>query len=579
MPRALVLALLLALALAGALNWRIASKSSITIPDVRQSAAEPLERVCIELAVVDPEPTEPLMTAGVPGMTSTIDVQLEDHLAWLEVHAIAQRDGRALADIDVLAFDGALDPREDVDRLPRSTDLSVLGCASVTDERGIVRLELPASRAMHLELRAAHTLSKFARVGLESLTGGETRVLTVVLQDDPLTMFFGRTIDARSGDALVGAELRCVQPDARLPVTSVTSDADGVFAIAFSRRDALPWRVDAKGYGPAYAQPDQEHDTLGRAAVVELIASAALGVRVVARDAQPLSGIEVALSADGAQLVIAGAVGASRRAPSVVLQECTGATGHAHFSGLPARVPLRVQLVGRGLRDTTSIEPLVLEPGELRNVVWTFSTGCEVQGVLVDEFEQAVAGHEIWLLQAVEPRPALLDAWSELHVLQRTRSDAGGAFAFERVGAGDWWIAPASSADTRSVAEHVRVDARDGSLDVRLRLERARFITGFVQADDGTRVAGADIEALPLEQDLWRSIGDLRPRSDEVGSFTLGPLPRGRWSLRALARSKWTASLPVEVEAGASTVILSVSAGRRLPASCVTPPDRTWMRA
>lgn len=122
-----------------------------------------------------------------------------------------------------------------------------------------------------------------------------------------------------------------------------------------------------------------------------------------------------------------------------------------------------------------------------------------------------------------------------------TLTDAAGAFAFDALPPGDYQLVPTHTGHVMPHAaggpgSSVRVRLGPGAsrTSVDIRLERAAVIPGRILDEDGSPLAGADVEALSLRVPPGQQPAAVAAtRSDDRGMFRLTGLPAGQYYVLA----------------------------------------------
>ena len=225
---------------------------------------------------------------------------------------------------------------------------------------------------------------------------------------------------------------------------------------------------------------------------------------------------------------------------------------------LPAGVELHVRYEPPRTAPTRLPTPIELDPGETRTLTWTRGGGARLSGRLSLESGGPVAHYRVWLLEAWARSPVLL---SVQNTPRRTAlSGPDGAFVFEDVPAGDWWVGPSPSAaldppegavPLAPLASPVVIppDAREQTVD--LVVPQAVAIEGHVLAAES--VSGVSILARPSAME-----GSLMVEVAEDGAFRLFPLAPGNHEVLAMPSGAGRLAAELEVTAPAHGVELEL---------------------
>ncbi len=346
------------------------------------------------------------------------------------------------------------------------------------------------------------------------------------------------------------------QPFGELGVT----DVEGRFLLE-SLLYASHWmRVEAQGYGEVLLQLPAERAADDPPLVVRARRTAALVGRVESSAGGTVrvwlsSSMYRLLSDASAQSFIGGELRLGAKSDEL---------GWFELSELPARVPFVVELVSEGRPTRRLSEPLVLEPGERREVSWKLDASADVEVLALDTRGYPAAGVELRLIRADEVFGGLVQVYTD--AVSTTVTDGGGLARFERVAQGDWVVAPQSVEGTggRSAraegyapeATRFTVGAQDDRVELELALHFGQTISGLVLAPDGSP---APLARVSIQQGARRIF--IFERADEEGRFKSGVLVSGIYSVAAEPGSKTpgaSRSAPLEAELGASDLIVNL---------------------
>jgi len=403
------------------------------------------------------------------------------------------------------------------------------------------------------------------RYEVEPLAEGEVRERELSLARHVETPMHYRLVDAQSGAPITGAAAHATtgRPNLFGPGADdedtfsvwgpggdsvAMSDADGLLVLPHDTSAAsAAYDLFAHGYGPHRLIPTADWDDPAAPREVTLQRAARLTFDATSRpEADELDSGDVLLLVDDSALerLTIGAQGRMWR-PLRMPVRSAGAPGLFEAEGLPPDVELRLEARQGGDVVYEHEERLSLAPGEHRTVAWAVPTAAELTGLVVRS-GAPMPNESVQLLQA---RPgadrAFLSGREESVV--RTRTDGDGAFRFEAVPPGTYWLCAAAAGATET-AQAVRV--RVPGADVVLELVGDATIEGRVSAADEP-VPGARL--LAFEEGTE---GSLEATTDDAGAFTLQVADRGRWRIVAMPPGRSYGSL-------ASTVVEGVAPGTR----------------
>jgi hypothetical protein len=450
---------------------------------------------------------------------------------------------------------------------------------AVSDADGLAMLRVPPGVRMRLiAYRPGGEVGQRA-LSIDALGPEQRReVLVEVPVTGAVEAFWGRVVDAADGRPVVGAAITLYSgapgsgaarlTSAKRPAGEARSDGRGLFVVEPAPFSASHVRVEAEGLGPVLAAVTPGHAEPARAVDLELDAAAGLDADVVDGHGAPLQGAVLALSAPAQDLV---------RPRETVLyaddlrwSEAIGWDGRAGLRGLPAGVPMTVEIMHAGRLLVRDEGALVLAPGETARRTWRVAGRSRLTGVLLDLSGAPVPDTELWLASRTLPgrragEACYLGPGDAPHVVARARTDAEGRFEFADVPAGGWLLGPAPRArepgepdDPQAVspwAEPVDVPADAPETRVTLRAARALTIRGTVYDPAGSPVSSHTIRARPAGSAAVAST-----LSEPDGAFSLGPLLPGEWLVQAAGGRTGAPSEAVVVEAGADGLALHLVA-------------------
>ncbi len=476
--------------------------------------------------------------------------------AILRVHVVSSETGEPAPDIRVNAF-----------RTLKRTESTTSSFATViTGDDGRARFPVPSD--VDLRLFFHRPGEHFGGTSLEvpALHVGEERLVIFKLLTER-SQFHGRVVTRANAVPIEGAEIR-VDPGSVViaaaelgteghligskPRAAVTGPA-GEFALPIDGWNHSNALITATGYGPLVVNVGQGHETLADEYVVELERAANLtGVIVGSTEA-----LVVQLATDFFQLGERGPLGGGT---GIMWKVRVGDDGTFKLPDLPARAPLKASVHGPDGPVLMISTPLQLTAGETREVLWKVGSGASIRGQVIDESGGQINELAIWLAPATEGPLSFLYRF-ESH--ETTRTDATGAFVFENVAVGNWRVGPEpSDSDNREVGRDaiapapivVSIGAGMREVHVQLPIHRGLFIKGRVLAGDGRPRADRWVHA-------YQEGRALNDQSAEDGSFVIGPLTPGTYTVGVSGGGSDAPSTPLLAEAGEEYVEIRLPAG------------------
>ena len=399
---------------------------------------------------------------------------------------------------------------------------------AVTDARGRFRIG-PLPRGDHALLitadgRMPH-LSQLAR-SLES----EVFVL------QRLARYAGRVVSAR-GTPAPGVQVVLSTPLLAPVVRVTTTDAQGRFSLmaAGSRENELFAETAA-------------HDAF---AFVESVPREDLVLTL-----EPGGFLEGTVRDDAGKALAGARVHASRMGPQGYSEHghaLTDATGHYRLGPLPSRTLFFRASAAQYMDTQATLHPFHPDTEPLD---FTLKRAFSVEGLLVDEAGQPLAGLEVWLR---EDAPS--DRVRSAHRIMRTgRSDAAGRFVVETGYTGPGWL---WVSDRSFLGGGLAVDIP--SREVRMVLHRGASVPVTVLSAAGAPLHDVTVTLWKREE---RGVAERTGITDEQGRVTLRGVTPGGYVVEALLRTRAVdqhASRPVDVtQEEVPEVSLRLEEGRTL---------------
>ena len=455
----------------------------------------------------------------------------------------------------------------------------------VTDEDGQATLVVPAGFDLRVWARDEDGNTESKTLDVPMLRAGEERELRIdLLLGDDLVLF-GKVVDAANAP-IGGAAVRVCVGGAFLPgndhrdrnseiLSRATADADGLFEVHLPSWRRPFVRVEAAGHAFAVVRRCAGHETPDRAVVVPLSTAASVKARIVDTGGRPVPDVRITFRAEGYALPIINPEWAGEYVdvPGERWVSSTGEDGTCTLDEICPALPVEVELRKGDRLLRREQEPIVLQPGQVLEREWVLGEGCTLSGLALDQDGKPVPKLELWLCHTGLGPSNYFEAYAKDRVSTKTSTDADGRFAMPDVAPGTWLLGPAplerawtvdasgnsrrkdTPADAIAALGQI-VDVPDApSLDLTLHVFRGLFIRGKV-LDPGGNGTESDVVAM-TGKDAWGP----QTQSASDGTFAVGPLAAGRYSVVATATDEYVDSDPVEAEAGASDLVLRLKAG------------------
>ncbi|MCP3918520.1 MAG: carboxypeptidase regulatory-like domain-containing protein [bacterium] len=450
-----------------------------------------------------------------------------------------------------------------------------LGDQLRTDDSGEVTVEVPAATALMIFVSSSEKYYRVENKPFPGVARGEVARLEIIATALE-GRFFGRVVAAEDGSPLAGVEVRARAPQGmsfgRKPKPlwvrgsdpTTTTNGTGLFelsleewgdgsAIAASKERAAV----IFGVVESFSSPETPK-------VIRLSRAARLTGRVDGLRASPIP-TWVRLSCSRYHLNVDDTLpflGGTDALWSGLISD----SGTFTVDGIPAHTPLTAYVGQQHAVFLRQPAPLTFKPGETRTVQWKIGSGATVRIEVVDDSGTAQERVEVRLFAGSD----LYGNWIEEYddAARRVATDASGRATIDDVMPGEWALGPAPVSGLAPVATRFTVTPEMRELDVTLRVHGGIQIRGRVIGPGGESVKRANVSASLADGQLH-----INENIERDGTFTLGPLPPGKFRLTANAygAKTWRASEPLDVEAGTEGVELRLQLGGSVTVRLVDP--------
>lgn len=418
------------------------------------------------------------------------------------------------------------------------------GDAPRANEGGTCTFRIPAGARAHVVSMRAFP-DEEGRMLIEPLAVGETREVTLLM---PVFQHWILVESASDGNPIPRAHAR--EEDGS---QDVSTGPDGLVALWCSEWRNEKVGVEAEGYGPGLIALERGHERPADALVVRLSQAGCLHGQVHDAADAPIEGARVSVLASGRDLSLAKANlwdgGAFFAFGDRTWSAQTDASGAFTLRGLAPSIPLQLTVTKGARLHLKPPEPVQLEPGEEREVVYRLGAGAVVRGVVTDELGEPVPRCKLWLRVAAQ-RETFAQDYPEAE--RQLRSNTKGSFEIKNLPDGEWCVGPAP--DSGYLPVPVAVQVHNGLCsEVVVKARASLFVEGHVFGPGG--------DAVP-DLYLYSSDGSSAETGAD-GAFRLGPLAPGEVTIHVSSRSL-VAREPLLVQAGQKEVVLRLEAGGRL---------------
>jgi protocatechuate 3,4-dioxygenase beta subunit len=378
-------------------------------------------------------------------------------------------------------------------------------------------------------------LAGYARQSLERVEVPRPSDFVIVLQ--PALTLRGRVVDP-GGEAIAQAQVDVLREGGggsfggrvfNRAIASGHSDESGWFEIADIEPATV--RVTASADGWLTRELGGLELVLGEdleELEIELQPGSAIEGRVIAPDGTPQT---------GATVRVEDLVSFSR-----LTMAATDGDGRYRLGGLEAGHHVVVASTEDGLRSSREIE---VRPGD-NTLDFYLEGGVTVSGSVVDSSSEPIEGAAVMLRS---------EGRSGFRSSRLAQSDAAGAFIIENVSPGLFHVS----------AEHP--DHASAELEPPLEVREQPVAGLLLRLDDGARITGTLVGAAPRDLVSMQVVAIRQPlsykegRVESDGTYTIGNLSAGIWTVTASSATGLQAQEPIEIGPGERAVTLDLDFG------------------
>jgi hypothetical protein len=314
--------------------------------------------------------------------------------------------------------------------------------------------------------------------------------------------------------------------------------------------------LEAPGYSPRILCLREGHQSADRAREVKLLEGGSLRIAARRAGAAPLVGAQITIDTSSSNLL------EDEDVRSVAIprwQLITNEKGECSFDGLPASAELRIEMRIPG-EIRRPPEPVVLAGGETATREIILGGGCELTGTALDQDGAPFQG-KLWLVRAGRyeshiPKPRMFSSSDDSEVVADAAPDAEGHFRMTDIAEGQYWLGPTFGwhlAPDGVAPLGVPLAVGPNATNVNLTVYRGLFIEGKLLGPEGEPRTGWQVFASAEDPRLW-----VEGRSRKDGTFRIGPLPPGEFTIERDNSEEMEGFDPVKARAGDRNVVLQM---------------------
>ncbi len=576
-----------ALFLAGWLAVRSRTTASVqtATPDRAGRIGDRSNGKDLDAALSVSDPRAPIESGTKSGGADSIPTgQTAPDVSLLIVSVVSKADGKPLASVRVSAHLASVEDYRFDEIAGTHGDL---GHAPISDEHGRVEIEVPPGEMLEVEASSRIESCGSSTTEVHALGAHERREIELRVPCGDDLRFFGRLLDRETKLPVSGASVRMMRSNGFTTddlehvvlkvraALEVRSDAGGRFDLALPSWASPYLRIEADGYGPIHALLQVGHEDEHHAQDLLLSRAGSLRASVLDAAGKPLANTSVHLRARGNELQTGGEIdepGTWINYPDEQWHATLDARGSCVIDGLPAHVPLALEIHQEKKLLRREADPLEFEPGQVLERTWTIGGGARIEGRIIDQLNAPVAKHEVWLVKKTWEGEGYMAAYQGATTTAKGTSDEQGRFVLEDVPIGSWWIGAAPNADVFAAPTASDVASRTQTLEVAssaaqsitLVVSRGLFVRGHVLSPDDKPVSGAFVTC--TQDGNWYPG---QTSTDDKGAFAVGPLAKGTCVLWANGSGDFADSEQVTAEPGQSDVVLPLRAAGKISGQVV----------
>ena len=451
-----------------------------------------------------------------------------------------------------------------------------------TDPDGKVILSVAPGEERELSVSSSSRTGERVTRTIAPLAAGEVRPIDIVLRTKDDATYTAIVLDGATGKPLPGVIVDVHDPETgmtfggpdkwlRAPASSMLrTDAKG--AVTFP---AATWRkrtaaLFAEGFAVRFlmAGGDPKANGLDAPHEVRLDREAILQVRLV--DVPDGSSVRATLYSSALFSPAFGLNDFMSLSKYAVEAEALDDGETFALYGLPPDTS--VEIVVRKDRQTLRIERSVITPaaGKEKRLALDLATDGVVRGKALDVDGNPVAGKEVWIGETGGRMGFEFRSYDKPFARQRTADD--GTFEFKGLAPAEYMVAYGAKRGRGqgmevpiALGHKVEVINAGGPVDVLIQEVMGLTISGKLLGPDGDPMKGF-VMATEIDT-YWNR--QLNLHSGD-GTFTLGPLLPGKYSLRGNGHGNpHAAPVDMEVVAGAKDVVVQLALGGRLEGTIV----------